>query len=419
MILLGNSSSPDGISVFDDRDENHKVWPGKQSQDVPDGIYDYGSTMRSFKSSGSILSHRNRPRQMVMPTSPPPPPIPEEGSSSPNKDGRKDEKKKKKRSKSRDFVDGSTEMLNGLTLNRGGRSESALGGRQTNGESFMAGPYPPHMNGHPRGLPPPHPVMMVPVGGKKSGTFSARHKGMPHQIPPFMMYGGPPPPFAGPYGPPPPGYYGPPPHPQMTGRPGSRAMEEPIYMPNNARPLSPVASYQPGHFPHEAYYNQQQYATINKGNHYKKGKNSNKSSKEGKGKNGKLHQSSDSNAEDSEFGMYRKGPINDPFSIRNEQRSRSYGSLANMQFGPNGEAMTHNGHYMPDGRKERDMIHMMGDLDLTEELIERSEVPPGLYPPGQPPHIMYGAPLPPPPHPHMVMMPPEHMIAGHHRGKRH
>ena len=137
-------------------------------------------------------------------------------------------------------------LVNGSALNGGGRAASALGGRQTNGESFMGGgPYPPRMNGHhPRGLPPPHPqpIMMVPVSGKKAGTFSARQKGMPHPIPPFMMYGGPPPPFGVPYGPPP-GYYGPP-HPQMSGRPGSRAMEEPIYMPHNARPLSPVASYQ-------------------------------------------------------------------------------------------------------------------------------------------------------------------------------
>ena len=430
----GNGSSPEDISVFNG-DENHKVWAGKQIQDSPDGIYDYGSTMRSFRSSASGLSHRNRPRQMVMPSSPPPPPIPEEGGS-PGKEERK-EKKKKKRSKSRDTVDGSTDMLmapplvNGSALNGGGRAGSALGGRQPNGEAYL--PYPPRMNGHPRGLPPPHPhqpIMMVPVsGGKKAGTFSARQKGVQMPIPPFMMYGGHPPPFGVPYGPPP-GYYGPPP-PQMVGRPGSRAMEEPIYMPHNARPLSPVASYQPGHFPHDAYYSQQQYATIDKANRYRKGKhsskNGSKSSKDSKGQNGKHHQSSDSNAEDSEFGVYKKGhaPNGFSYSIRNEQRSRSYGSLANMQFGPNGEALpplppgAENGHHhLPEGKKERELMQMMGDLDLTEEAIERSEVPPGLYPPGQPPNIMYGAPLPPPPHPHMVMMPTEPLVAGHHRRRR-
>lgn len=38
------------------------------------------------------------------------------------------------------------------------------------------------------------------------------------------------------------------------------AMEEPIYMPSS-RALSPVASYQPVTFPHEAYL-MQQYATM-------------------------------------------------------------------------------------------------------------------------------------------------------------
>jgi len=335
----------------------------------------------------------------VMPSSPPPPPIPEEGS--PSKEEHK-EKKKKRRSKSRDQVD------HGLMNGSGGgqRSASVLGGKQVNGESFMG----PRMNGHglPRGLPPPHPFMMVPMNGK-AGTFSARQKGMPRPIPPFMMYGGhPPPPFGihyGPPPPPPPGYYGGPPMP--TGRPGSsRALEEPIYMPHNARPLSPVASYQPGHFPHEAYYNQQQYATIDKANRYRKGKSSkagSKSSKESKTKSHPHQQSSDSNAEDSEFSNnYKAGP----YAMHNEQRSRSYGSLANMQFGPNGEALPpgtdlpQNGHH-PDSK----LLQMMGDLDLGEDLIERSEVPPGLYPPGQPPNMMYGGPLPPTPQAHMVMMP--------------
>lgn len=427
-LLFSGNGSPEEISVFTG-DENHKVWAGKQSHDSPDAIYDYGSTMRSFRSSASGLSHRNRPRQMVMPSSPPPPPIPEEGGSSPGKDDRKEKKKRQqqqqRRSKSRDTVDGSTDMLNGS-----GRAGSALGGRQMNGDGYH--PYPPRMNGHPRGLPPPHPqpIMMVPVSGKKAGTFSARQKGMPMPIPPFMMYGGPPPPFGVPYGPPP-GYYGPPPPPPMAGgRPGSRAMEEPIYMPHNARPLSPVASYQPGHFPHDAYYSQQQYATIDKANRYRKGKhsskNGSKSSKDSKGMNGKNHQSSDSNAEDSEFGHYKKDRAGFPYPMRTDQRSRSYGSLANMQFGPNGETLppippgAENGHaHMQDGKKERELMQMMGELDLTDETIERSEVPPGLYPPGQPPNIMYGAPLPPPPHPHMVMMPgADPMVPGHHRRRK-
>merc|ERR1719211_179096 len=119
-----------------------------------------------------------------------------------------------------------------------------------------------------------------PRGNKKAGTFSARGKGS-RGAPPFMMYGpgmGPPPPHM--MGPPPhllppPGHplyahHGPMPFQMGGGREGH--MEEPIYMPHTARPLSPVASYQPGHFPHEAYYGQQQYATIDKSNKFRKNK---------------------------------------------------------------------------------------------------------------------------------------------------
>ena len=180
-------------------------------------------------------------------------------------------------------------------------------------------------------------------------------------------------------------------------------MEEPIYMPHNARPISPVASYQPGHFPHEAYYNQQQYATIDKANKYRKNKKG-----KGSSKGGSKQQSSDSNADnDSELnaGIYKKGHINErafSYSIRNEHRSRSYGSLANM---PEGEIPNGNGD-IPRG-ENGDIHHMMNDLDLGEDQIERSEVPPGMYHPGmRGPPQMYGH-----PHPHMMMMP-EPMMAG-------
>merc|ERR1711997_545320 len=166
----------------------------------------------------------------------------------------------------------------------------------------------------------------------KSGTFTGRGKkgkgkgsppGPPQgPYPPFMMYGMPPPPHVMPppghplYGMPPyaqPMFAGAPPPPHGPGgRLNSRAMEEPIYMPHNARPLSPVASYQPGHFPHEAYYNQQQYATIDKANKHRKNKRSTGGSSS-KGSRSNKQQSSDSNAEDSEFGagIHKKGHINE------------------------------------------------------------------------------------------------------------
>merc|ERR1719507_2692149 len=131
-------------------------------------------------------------------------------------------------------------------------------------------------------------------------------------------------------------------------RPDSRVMEEPIYMPHNARPMSPVASYQPGHFPHEAYYGQQQYATIDKSNKFRKNKPPPSSSNHSKSKGSSKNPSSDSNADDSEFGagIYKKGHINErafSYSIRNEQRSRSYGSLANANSGAEGEGDSHHG----------------------------------------------------------------------------
>jgi hypothetical protein len=196
-------------------------------------------------------------------------------------------------------------------------------------------------------------------------------------------------------------------------------MEEPIYMPHNARPLSPVASYQPGHFPHEAYYNQQQYATIDKANKHNNNKNKKGNSKKGKSpKSGgtPIVMSSDSNAEDSEFGagIYKKGHINErafSYSIRNEHRSRSYGSLSNMQFGPNGEPLPPDGNGSgpdeggePGEKKEHEFLHMMSELELGDDTIERREVPPGFYPPIPNGGGRGSGPPPPHPHPHHHMM---------------
>lgn len=186
-------------------------------------------------------------------------------------------------------------------------------------------------------------------------------------------------------------YAGLPPQFAQNGRPSSRVMEEPIYMPHNARPMSPVASYQPGHFPHEAYYNQQQYATIDKANKHRS--KSGKSSKKNGDKSMMI--SSDSNAEDSEFGagINKKGYINErafSYSIRNEHRSRSFGSLA--EYGPDGEPLppSQNGidpededlEHEPQDPVKREFLHnMMSELDLADDTIERREVPPGFYPP--------------------------------------
>ena len=411
--------------------------------------------MRSFRSSASGLSTRQRPRQMMM-QSPPPPPIPEELVI---KEG-KEERKKKKKSKSRDVVDGDMmpPLLNGSVTNlnggpsngsviNGGRASSVIGGRKMSAGSFIginSNGRPPMNGGPPRGGPPmapygppgpggfgpPPPMMMMPgpgPRGKKGGTFSGRQKGMKMPMPPYLMYGPGPgmgPPGAGPMLPPgmpphllpPPGHplYGQPvapagpfPHPMAGGRPDSQVMEEPIYMPHNARPLSPVASYQPGHFPHDAYYSQQQYATIDKNGKYRGHREPRQERKtKGSSKHSKQQSSAESNAEDSEgTGIYKKGYINErafAHSMRNEQRSRSYGSLANLQFDPAGEVLgpgdeQGSAEEVLDDRKKpsREMMHMMDNLDLDDDAIERSEVPAGFYPP---PRAYRGL---PPPHPGM------------------
>jgi hypothetical protein len=165
------------------------------------------------------------------------------------------------------------------------------------------------------------------------------------------------------------------------------AIEEPIYMPS-ARPLSPVASFQPGHFPHEAYL-MQQYATMDT----KQKKKSSKGDSKGK-KSAPVVVNGDEDGsppppmivvEESPFntGIYRKkGHLNErafSYSIRQEHRSRSYGSLANLKFAtpiPNGGGPPEN---KEDIKKEREIIQMMHDLELSGDELERSEVPAAVY----------------------------------------
>ena len=163
--------------------------------------------------------------------------------------------------------------------------------------------------------------------------------------------------------------------------------EEPIYMPAAVRPLSPIASYQPAHFPHEAYLMQQQYATMEahdvstlsrplKDNPSKKSKSKKKNKKEAPD-HALMQDDADLEEETSlagqSAGIYRKGHLNErafSYSIRQEHRSRSYSSLANFQ------AEDLRGR----DKKERELIQMVHDLDLSGDDLERSEVPLAMYP---------------------------------------
>ncbi|KDR19999.1 hypothetical protein L798_05965, partial [Zootermopsis nevadensis] len=347
-------SAGDDISIYNG-DENHKVWAGSSTGPVADREEIYGnysgSTMRSARSG--------RPRQMVTPvTSPPPPP--------PTKEDGKSKKANKERARRKKMMGGSREelypLMNGSLVrgaaahpivNGGGmRSSSSLSGTLIKGGTM---PYQHHysngsmlrpssaqpipMNGyHPHPGPHQGPVMPImaaipPAAGKKS-----KH----HHHPPV-------------------------------------AIEEPIYMPS-ARPLSPIASFQPAHFPHEAYL-MQQYAntTMDTKQKKKSGKRDGKSSSKKVGPlvNGDSDDSSPPPpiivVEESPFntGIYRKkGHLNErafSYSIRQEHRSRSYGSLANLKFAtpiPNGGGPPETVNKV-DLKKEREIMQMMHDLELS------------------------------------------------------
>lgn len=69
----------------------------------------------------------------------------------------------------------------------------------------------------------------------------------------------------------------------------------------------------------------------------------------------------------------RKGHLNErafSYSIREEHRSRSYGSLAGLGE----ESMS---------KKDREILQMVADLDLSGDDLERVEPRPGVY---RPPH---------------------------------
>lgn len=93
------------------------------------------------------------------------------------------------------------------------------------------------------------------------------------------------------------------------------------------------------------------------------------------------HGDDSSPVEESPFntGIYRKkGHLNErafSYSIRQEHRSRSHGSLASLQFGPPTPERAGHPPGTPEHKKEREIVQMMRGLDLHGEDLERSEVP--------------------------------------------
>ena len=325
------SKSTDDISIYNG-DENHKVWAGS-SRDVYDNdenMYgDYGSnTLRSSRSS--------RPRQIVSVTPPPPPPQKEDRS----RQKKEHQKIKKHRP---------DEMHSGLLMNG---TLNMRGGPLPQGTLRM----PLLRQPPPMGRLAPGPPTTVPI--LRRPQLPPRYHQQP-TLPPSILL-----------------------------QPGMKMypLEEPIYMPSH-RPITPVSSYQPCHFPLEAYM-MHQYATMNY--HHRRPKNGH--SKEN-GRDERLNAKPYSISKDSKkeeegspynTGIYRrKGHINErafSYSIRQEHRSRRYGSLANLKFaGAPGTSDYEPPANKQEIKKEREIIQMMEDLELTGDDIERSQVPATVY----------------------------------------
>ncbi len=388
------SNSVDDVSIYNG-DENHKVWAGS-NRDISEKDALYGecgaSTMRSSRS--------NRPRQITNAVPPPPPPP----ASKEEKKKTKERGRRKKLSEgSRDdmcYVNGTLMRSTPTMMNGYSKSPSSISG----GTVMRAYPpkmYPPlngvyangtmlrpaaSMNGFhpiPPG-PPAAPMIMVPTTLPhpprriSTGSYNKPKHPILVPVPRHMM------PSVIPV-PPQPIYV-------QTGRkiskhhlPVPATMEEPIYMPS-ARPMSPVASYQPAHFPHEAYL-MQQYASVDAKTNKKK-KNKVKKESVPNGKPARMNDDEDELEEgDSAYntGIYkRKGHLNErafSYSIRQEHRSRSYGSLANLKFAA--PPVVPNGVNKEEIKKEREIMQMMQDLELSGDELERSEVPAGIYQPNK------------------------------------
>lgn len=300
-------------------DENHKVWTG--SQDHLDAIHSE-SPYEIYSGGHSTLGRPVRQRQISMPVQPPPPP--------------KEEPKKKKESKQSKPV--GSQSLSGTLIR----------------------PRPVHMNPHMmgRGPLPPHPGMMM----------YGPHPG--HMMPPQHM----------------------PQHPQHANRQfhtiGHRGhltnghgppMHHPMHHPQVPLPMPIMVP--------------QQYATLQKSRTGKKKKKDKMNgmpvavpmpvppifyppgpphhlvdSRPLSMSNRKLAQSAGNGLDDSGgttsgadspngTGIYRrKGHLNErafSYSIRQEHRSRSHGSLASLQFSP------------PDIKKEREIAQMVAALDIN------------------------------------------------------
>lgn len=315
----------DGESSLYNGDENHKIWSGSHEQLNGINGHQNGENHYDFYSNGvnggsSTLGRPSRQRQISAPIPVPPPP--------------KEEKKKKESKKSSAKSVGS-QSLSGTLIRPRPIHPSGRGPPPPH--MMYYGPPPPHMMGHPQMGPPMHHPQMGPpqqMNGRQFHTIGhQRNHPPPHMMHPSMhMQPMPmmlPPQYATlqsvkgkkkkgkdkmngaiPVGMPipPPMFYPPP--------PASLAADSPRNLGMSNRKLAQSTAA--------------------------------------------LDDSGNSGAESpGGTGIYRrKGHLNErafSYSIRQEHRSRSHGSLASLQFNP------------PDLKKEREIMQMVSGLELNEE----------------------------------------------------
>jgi hypothetical protein len=309
----------DGESSLYNGDENHKVWTGSHEQiNGINGHHQNGENHYDFYSNGingtSTIGRPSRQRQIAIPVQAPPPP-------------KEEFKQKKKESKKSTSKSVGSQSLSG-TLIRPRPIHPGSRGPPIRPHMMMYGPPPPpphHMMG------PMNAAAMAQMNGRQFHTIG-HHRG--HLPPPQMMHHMPPMPVMLPQ------QYAT----LQTLKNKKKSKKDKMNAIPVAMPIVPPMFYPPPPAP-----------------------NSMMDSPRALGMNRKLAQSThalddsgNSGAESpSGTGIYRrKGHLNErafSYSIRQEHRSRSHGSLASLQFSP------------PDMKKEREIMQMVSALDINDD----------------------------------------------------
>jgi hypothetical protein len=322
----------DGESSLYNGDENHKIWNGSHEQlnginghQNGDNHYDMHYSNGNGINGSSTLGRPSRQRQISAPIPVPPPP-------------KEEIKKKKESKKSSSSKSVGSQSLSGTLIRP--RPIHPVGRGPPQHMMYGPPPPPPHhmMGGHPMGPPfMPHPGMgPQQVNGRQFHTIG--HRGQHHPPPQMMQMH---------HGMSPMQIMLPPQYATLQSVKGKKKKGKDSKM-NGAIPVGmpiPPPMFYP---PPPASYGADSPRGI--------GMSSRKLAQS----TAALDDSGNSGAESpGGTGIYRrKGHLNErafSYSIRQEHRSRSHGSLASLQFNP------------PDMKKEREIIQMVSGLELNDE----------------------------------------------------